>query len=273
MTRITLFSLAILSSLCHLASAGDDGWLVRGAMERLEKNHETVKKKAVNADDPYKPCRQSLEEARKLKMPEVPAWETLCKDIEHAALAHEAATAAADTYNWNTSIGFMPGHFSAANLPRLKKSAEDCIAKTDRALTEGAPATLVAEFGRRNVEIALGDFKTKICKPLSDMIEKYGADPEGMQRARWEEKAKPYRAVGIKGDRLDLLVDHIDYAMYAVGGRELTTPKQLKAAKIIFEMLSNDDGWTVRRYVFKGNKLVSTTSKSYLLKPGAKAFR
>lgn len=47
----------------------------------------------------------------------------------------------------------------------------------------------------------------------------------------------------------------------------------VKKKAIIFEVLSDDDGWTVRRYVFKGNKLVSTTSKGYLLKPGAKAFR
>ena len=115
--------------------------------------------------------------------------------------------------------------------------------------------------------------KEKICKPPVDMIAKYGKDPESMERARAEEKAAPYKAVGAKGDRLALLIDHIDYAMYGVGGGELTTPKQLKAANIIFEVLHGDDGWTVRRYLFKGDKLVSTTSQGYLLKPGARAFR
>ena len=61
--------------------------------------------------------------------------------------------------------------------------------------------------------------------------------------------------------------------MYGIGGGELATPKQLKVAKVMFEVVGSGGSWTVRRYVFDGDRLSASSAKSYLEKPGAKAFR
>ncbi len=86
-----------------------------------------------------------------------------------------------------------------------------------------------------------------------------------------QERTASYKKVGITGDRLDLLIDH--GPMYGIGGGELATPKQLKLAKVMFEVSSSAAGWTVRRYMFDGDRLARTTSKTYLERPGARAFR
>jgi len=61
--------------------------------------------------------------------------------------------------------------------------------------------------------------------------------------------------------------------MYGTGGGELATPRALKAARVIFEESSDGDVWTVTRFELRGDRLVKTTSKQYLMKPAEGAFR
>jgi hypothetical protein len=139
------------------------------------------------------------------------------------------------------------------------------------------PTNIALRIGKSEPkQITMGEAKEKVCAPLAKAAASFGKDVTQAHDDRVAKVAAPYKAAGIGGDRLALLVDHVAYAMYGVGGGELRTPQQLKTAAVIFELLgpNTDSGlYTVRRYQFKGDKLVATTSQDYYKRPGAKAFK
>lgn len=88
-----------------------------------------------------------------------------------------------------------------------------------------------------------------------------------------QQVTRPLTAAGIRGEKLQLLVDHAGYRFYGLGGGALTAPAQLAKAKVIFELTSNEEAWMVRRYQFAGNKLAGSSAETYLARPDATAFR
>lgn len=163
------------------------------------------------------------------------------------------------------------------NGPAMAKAAATCSAEIDRLLAAGMPTDIKVRIGNaEHFEIPMSEAKAKVCEPLAKAAKTWAKDVGAARTERSDKIAKPYKAVGITGDRLELLVDHIDYAMYGVGGGQLRTPQQLKGAAVIFELLgpNTETGrYTLRRYQFKGNTLVSTTSADYRRRPAASAYR
>jgi hypothetical protein len=86
----------------------------------------------------------------------------------------------------------------------------------------------------------------------------------------------PYVKAGIAGDKLDFVLKNDDGSIWLSGKREAVDAKALAKASTMFLWTTGEpDGWNyvvhdVYKYVFKGNNLVKTTSKSYRTKYGVK---
>jgi len=157
----------------------------------------------------------------------------------------------------------------------LAQIAATCTSELDRLLADGMPTTIVVPLVRGH-RLTMADARAVVCEPLAKAAATFAKDVASARTKAHEKAAAPYKAVGVTGQRLALLVDHIDYAMYGTGGGELRTPKQLKSAAVIFELLGPNTAtglYTLRRYQFRGDKLVSTTSRDFLVRPGSKFYR
>lgn len=92
-------------------------------------------------------------------------------------------------------------------------------------------------------------------------------------KAYRESLVKIYTDLGIGGEKMEFLIEYDKKALYAVGGKELTTAKELAKAPVLFSV-SGSDSVTVRRYQFKGNKLLKVTEKDYVTgRPGPNGFK
>jgi hypothetical protein len=121
--------------------------------------------------------------------------------------------------------------------------------------------------------LTLAAAKAEVCAKVAAIATTFAQDVERERLAAWERIAAPYKAAGVKGERLDYLVSGHRYAKYGVGGVELTTIKQLAKAKVMFEMLTGQGVVTLRRTEFKGDKLVGTSTQEFERRPGPRAYR
>ena len=161
---------------------------------------------------------------------------------------------------------------ASGNGDRLIADGRRCFEDVERLIAQHVPTD--ARFTVRAQTLTLGEAKAKICEPLAAKAATWDASIAAAKDGATDKAAAPYKAIGVTGDRLDLMVRHDGYAMYAVGGRELTSPKAKKAAPVIFELLGDSHSdWTLRRYQFKGDTLVATTERGFRVRPGAAAFR
>lgn len=77
-----------------------------------------------------------------------------------------------------------------------------------------------------------------------------------LYQQKHDEIAAKYKAVGIKGDRLELFI-YYDYIEWYLPGCQDSTdePARLKKAKALFQWLTDGDGnITVRKFTFSGDK-------------------
>jgi hypothetical protein len=94
--------------------------------------------------------------------------------------------------------------------------------------------------------------------------------------AEWKiaskEFEKPFKDAGITGDRLDWFVYYgpgIE-VWYLKGCKGETSLAKIKKAKLLFQWLTDGDGIiTIRRFQWKGDKLVKQTEKRYLTEKAA----
>lgn len=189
------------------------------------------------------------------------------------AQARVAVEAAQHSLAWLTMIDKATNHED--NGPKLQAGAAACRQAIATLTTAKIASIKVTKEGRTDhAVVAVADIEGMFCAPLAKAAATFSAEVKAARRAAWEKAAAPYKRAGLTGKKLDVVVALDGRAIYAVGGRELTTPKQKKAAAVLFEVLVDNNGmFTVRRYQFKGNKLVRTTSAEYRRRPGAAAFR
>lgn len=222
-------------------------------------------------------CHAALQTAQDAGVATTAAQKKTCDEFRTYHQLAQAEAAVTDAAQWNyfvTEINMATNH--ERNGEQMIASAKQCSAEVDRLIAAGMPANIKVRIGKSQpFEIAMAEAKVKVCEPLAKTAASFAKDVGAARKAAYEKAAAPYKKVGITGDRLALLVDHVDYAMYAVGGAELRTPTQLKNAKVIFELLGpgTDGMYILRRYQFSGDKLVATTSREFLLRPGAKHYK
>jgi hypothetical protein len=278
--RTSLIFLAILHPSLALADAPDPAADFEQTIRDYTKNIEDLKDNLSTGLDerwPVTGCNAALKSATSAGLNVTTAHTAMCKEFVAWHQLAEAEAALKDTHGWNyflSQIDVATNH--EENGAKMIASAARCNSELDRLIAAGMPTTVAIRIdGTPPLTIPMKDAKAKVCAPLAKASKSFAKDVGAARAARLAETAAPYKKVGITGDRLELLVDHVDYAMYAVGGAELKTPKQLKAARVIFELLGpgTEGTYTLRRYQFSGDKLVKTTSREFLLKPASKFYK
>jgi hypothetical protein len=280
LARTSLIFLALLPLHSALADdsvpAADLEQTLRGYTQNIE-DFKDYRSEALDDLRPITGCHAALATARSAGVSVTDAQTDTCKTFVAYHQLAEAEAALTDSQQWNyflTEIDIASNH--EENGATMAASAARCNAELTRLLAAGMPTDIPVRIGNsKPIMIPMRDAKAKVCAPLAKASKSFATDVATARTERYAETAAPYKKVGITGDRLNLLVDHASYAMYAVGGAELTTPKQLKSAAIIFELLGpgTEGTYTLRRYTFRGDKLVSTTSREFLLRPGAKHYK
>ena len=180
----------------------------------------------------------------------------------------------------NRDLGFiaenerdLEGSGAGNQGPRLIENASRCREAVEHALANGVAATAPLEvetFLSRSQTMTLGEVITRVCEPLAVKARSWGTD---VQRAKDQARARieaPYRAAGIAGDKLALVIES---KVYGIGGGELS-PAAANRATIVFALDGGGDrAWTLFRYVFSGNRRVSETREELWLRPGPSKFR
>jgi hypothetical protein len=183
--------------------------------------------------------------------------------------AYQAGELHAAIYKAEDTLGTMKmlmesGQGDPGHQPALAAAGKACIEAVDRADKLGLGEIKYSD------QLYLKDVRAKICDPAVKLAESWTADLKKVQEAARAELEAPFKAVGIKGDKLFTCTQY--HVLRGIGGGELE-PAQIKKAKVLFALQGGDGNYTLYRFAFKGNKLVRTTSHDYYLRPGARAYR
>jgi hypothetical protein len=143
----------------------------------------------------------------------------------------------------------------------------NCVAAIDAAVAAGAPAS--TSFDKKPYGTERGTMTFAEARPLCEQVAAFGDafeklvdEREGALRAQIVAK---YEAAGAKGERLAFLVEWDSVYFYRKGCQYvIEDAAELATAKVLFHWLENPDGThTIRKYTLKGDKLKSTSEKTY----------
>lgn len=161
---------------------------------------------------------------------------------------------------------------SPATAVTYDTQGKACLAAVDAAYAAGAkPADPIVLHDK---QLTLGAARTEICQALVDWAVQYPILIEQAQRADLEARLTPWRAAGVTGERLALFAEAgADFdGWYVKGCKEATSHKQLKTAKAVFQWFyPPDGGHLIRKYTFKGDKIASTTERTFVTEERAYA--
>jgi hypothetical protein len=235
---------------------------------------------ALDESRPEGSCHAALEKAKAGGIEVTDEHQTICDEFKKYHQLAEAQKALQAAQQWNfllTQIDKSTSH--EEGQANLVKTAAACTATLDRLSAAGMPMDIkvTVRAGGDGFEVTMKDAKAKVCDPLTKAASTFAKDVSGARAKAAEAAAAPFKKLGVTGERLSFLASHFDYyAMYGVGGNQLRSPQQLKSAKVIFELLGPNTAtgrYTLRRYQFNGDKLVSTTERDFIVRPGAKFFK
>jgi hypothetical protein len=148
------------------------------------------------------------------------------------------------------------------DVPQADKVGKKCVEDVDAALGAGAPHDVAVNFGDQEMNL---DQLRESCVQFIEDQKKAAAGVKGDMDKQNAEIAAVYSKVGIKGDRLKLFTEAgkpEESGFYFAGCKSgPTTAAQMKKAKKLFTW-SEGDGYTVTKFVFKGDKYTSS-AKTY----------
>lgn len=152
-----------------------------------------------------------------------------------------------------------------ADIALLTGPAEDCAVAVEQALTAyKLPASTPLKVTDK-VTVKLGDANAQVCQKLVTETARVRAEWKARIEAARQAKLAPFKAA-VKGDKLRIIEEEHLYEIsgYGKGGVEMDSPAEYKKASLIFIVMSfeGNDGrthWRLRRYQFRGDKLVKTT--------------
>jgi hypothetical protein len=198
------------------------------------------------------------------------AYATASRTFRLQAEAGKALEPFAATLLWMANVA--PGEGGRDAVSRLEKAAAECPAAVDKAVAAGAH--LDGKVVVRDVEKTLEKARKDICDGLAAKVPDYLARHKEAVRARREQTLAPYKAAGMGGDKLELMIAYDGVYWRGVGGDVVSDPTKLARATVLFHWLEDAQGThTIRRYQFSGNKLVKKSEKTYFKRPGSDAFR
>lgn len=289
MTRLSLIALAFaaLTAVPFAAHADDRS----DAVDRLYDYLNAIvdmKHSPMNGPDARLPiggCDEAVAKARAagvaddfsvredLKFGAMPGK---CKEFVEWHRIAEAAKVLLDSDDmnyWLTEIDIAEN--DEKNQEGLVAQSAKCTSEMDRLLAEGLKTDITIDT-RIAHKITLAEGKEKICAPLAKAAKTFA---KSVTKARDEKLAAataPYKKVGITGDRLQVCIQWHGYMLRGVGGRELASPRDRKTPSLMFATLgpASDTGlYTIRRFAFRGDKLISVTEQQFLRMPGAAGYR
>ncbi|HTM19927.1 MAG TPA: hypothetical protein VL172_05455 [Kofleriaceae bacterium] len=232
-------------------------------------------------------CREAIAEARKAGVrprDEVRAWDAFAGNPKARVQGKEVIFKFEDagwycddldkrTAHWDLVLRMDDGKKLAERIPagltdtEKKDIAPELVADTYdlarrcKSGLEAERAAGAASIDADGTAVTLAD-----AGAACDAIQAWG----DLQKAAYAQKlatlGAKYAAVGIKGDRLDLFVYYDDLEGWYLPGCKSSTmqPKKLKAARALFQWLTDGEGTiTIRKFSFKGDKYTITERQFY----------
>lgn len=203
--------------------------------------------------------------------------QTVCAPFDRAyriALVAHAIDVAQDRNFWLTQVNMWT--MDPAEAADIVKEANACMAGAAQVDELGVGDTeLLLHNENGNFELKMADAKAKVCEPLAKSASAFAKDVKKATDDREAATTGPFKKAGIGGDKLDVCAHYFNSNIRGVGGGVLT-PAQIKKANVLFVRLgpATDTGlYTLQRFMFKGDKLVSQTDKEFVRLPGAGAYK
>lgn len=166
-----------------------------------------------------------------------------------------------------TAHAIDPGDVKQEWVTGMRKIGEECLAKIDAMTKAGLRTDLVVQVNQDPLTIpAAAD---KWCGDLvrwSDKFLELTKVEDAKKAAALEELKAYWKKLKVGGDKLDLFVGYDGYAWYVNKGgycTEVSGAQQAKASVLFHRLSDGEWSWTLRRYQFKGNKLVSTSERHF----------
>ncbi len=198
---------------------------------------------------------------------------TVCAALDNVNRLGEVTKILAETRNL---IGTPDDPYlktgAASHAVKYDTQGKACLVAIDAAYAAGAkPSDPIALHDQ---QLSLGAARTEICQALIDWGAAYPGLIEQAKQADLELRTKPWRDAGVKGERLALFAEagaDVD-GWYVKGCKAATSHKQLKTAKAVYQWFyPPDGGHLIRKYTFKGDKVASTTERSFVTEERAYA--
>jgi hypothetical protein len=109
------------------------------------------------------------------------------------------------------------------------------------------------------------------CTRLDASVQASQARHDASEKALSAKIDAPLIAAGLSGDKLEMM--GFDDDIYGPGAIKLT-PAQFRRASVVFRVKQGADyEWTLHRFTFKGDKLISETQEGFLTQPGPSKYR
>jgi hypothetical protein len=214
---------------------------------------------ADGADNPAMTKFITLTLVAVLAMTSLAASAPLSK-IDAGSIAADVALA--DRYRHGLEDGTETNRGMAADQATM------CIAGIQHVISDGVPTSATVEVAGATITLAsaLADH----CQPLLDYAKQAGARATTALKQRLQK-------LGLKGDRLAFaLARHANQDdVYLAGAKLVTSDAQYVTGAVFFVLGGGGRGerWMLTRFSFAGDRAVSTSTQSYLLRPGAAKFR
>jgi hypothetical protein len=276
MLRFTTIALILAAASMAHAKPDAHRWINSTA----EIHHDPLRGHGDNPDDCYEEVLAAkaagdapdtvvgMIKDKKITLAEM--GELVCKPHQrahHFSEVFQGIWAGHDANTWLSHIDIGTNH--PENQAMLEKAAKRCMEAADRGVKLG--------FG--DLEFRQGIFidqaKEKVCAPLAKAAATFAADVEKAANAALEEAMAPFKAAGIKGDKLHICASYADRTFRGKGGVELE-PAQIKKSNLLFFWSGPDSSsglYYLTRYAFKGDKLVGESEVKLIRPPVAKDFR
>jgi hypothetical protein len=161
-----------------------------------------------------------------------------------------------------------PGDYGDTAVKNWGIAAKKCVEQVGEVISAGADATQKIK-DVYNLELSLTEGQ-QFCQRILDWSDGFAAESKRVA----EEKAAAIRAkytkLGITGDRLDNFVYYDNVQWMVAGCVAQENLQKLKRAPVLFQWLEHNDGtYGVRRFQFRGDKLVRTSEQRYLTSAAA----
>jgi hypothetical protein len=161
-----------------------------------------------------------------------------------------------------------PGLYGETAIRNWALAAQECLGQLETVVAAGADAAQpIKDINHQELSLAQG---RALCQRVVGWSEGFAEETKKLAKAKADAIRAKYTKVGIGGERLDTFVHYDNVQWMASGCAAENDLKRLKRAAVLFQWLEHSDGtYGVRRFQFRGDKLLRTTEQRYLTSAAA----